>query len=111
MEKIFAKGNRRRASFECLVLDTRRKTELAELRVYDKTRCGNVVTMTPAFNVAEADETVAIHRHYGFLSSDLVDDVVGRTPGDTGAALKRGLIDEVAYEIGIFYMLFSCEHH
>lgn len=107
----FGVGESSSGQFECLVLDTRRKTHLAELGVYDKTRGRDIVAMAPALDVAETYETVAVHRHDSFPPLNLVDDVLGGTAGNARAALKGRLVDELADEFGMLGMLLSGKHH
>ncbi len=88
MIENFSKGKSSSGQFESLVLDTARKPELAEFRVDNKTRCGHVVAMTPAFDIAETNEPVAVQSHNSLAAFNLVDYVLGRAAGDACAALK-----------------------
>ena len=36
-------------------LNLRRKTQVAILRIYNKSRCGNIVTMSPTLNITKAN--------------------------------------------------------
>ena len=61
---------------------------MAVFRVDYQARCGYEIAMTPALDVAEAYEFVAVERHYGFSAGDFSRDIFGRAACYACAALQ-----------------------
>ena len=52
-----------------------REAEMTVFRIHDQTGCRDKITMPPAFDVAETDESVAVERHNGFASLDFCRNI------------------------------------
>ena len=73
---------------EGTLLDLARQTEVAILGVYDESRCSNVVAVSPALDVAEADELVSCERNHSLAACNLRSDILRRTASNTSTTLQ-----------------------
>ena len=63
--------------------------------------CGNKITVSPAFYVAEAYELVAVKGYYCLASGYFCRNIIGRTACYTCAALKGRFVDQCADALGV----------
>lgn len=74
--------------FEGLALDSLGQPLMAIFRVDDQTGGGHEVAMTPALDIAEPDEAVAVEGHYSFATLHFRSYIVGGATGNACAALE-----------------------
>ena len=92
----FGKRKSETCEFKCLFLDASRQPEMAVVGVDYESGCGNKITVSPAFYVAEAYELVAVKGYYCLASGYFCRNIIGRTACYTCAALKSRLINQLA---------------
>ena len=95
---------------ECKILDALGQAQVAESRVYDETRGGNVGFVAPGLYVAEPGKPVAREGYYGLGLFYLSGQVLVGTLGDTGAPYLGGIGDSFEYGVYVFLMR-SVGHH
>ena len=76
------------SQLESFRLDGAGKAKMAVFWVDNQSGCSYEVAMTPAFNVAEPYQAIAMECHHAFTARDFLSDIFGGSFGDTCAALK-----------------------
>ena len=93
------------SQFERLLLDASGQAHLAVFGVNDKARGGHKVAVTPALDVAEPYETLAIEGYNSLAAIDLLGHIFRRALGYACATLQGRFVYQLADMLGIYDML------
>lgn len=103
---VWESGSR---ELECFLLYASSQSEMTVSGIDNEPRSGHEVTVSPALDVTEANELVAVSGHHSFASRYLRGDIFGRTPRYACASLQSRLINKVADSFSVASMLLACK--
>ncbi len=86
--KKFCERKAKSSQLEGFRLDGAGKAKMTVFGVDNQSGRRNEISMTPALDVAEPYEPVAVKGHHAFTARDFLSDIFGCPLGDTCAALK-----------------------